>query len=184
MFAKSTCRKEDVVFGNFREEKAWSKKALFFKATEESKKKAKAEVEEALVKDVYLCVQPYVVAMRIALDKSMINSMRGEIQRILAEYGGRDILYVAKNASIPGYIARNSTELSPRIFLIEEKCSMSVSDFLVYYKGGLYTPPTVIEEWSGMTEEQQEQAYEEIIKFIRRKLEQLHKNHEKVAMSS
>lgn len=184
MFRKSTLQNEEISFGNFRDDKRWSDKALFFRPTDEQREKAKNTVEDALVEDVYLCIQPYIVAMQIALNKTMINSMRGEIRRILSEYGGRDILFIPKNAGVPNIIGRNSMELSPRIFLTEEKCSMPLSEFLICYKGGLYAPPAVIQEWSGLNEEQQKTAYEEIVKFIRRTLEALHKNHQQVAMSS
>lgn len=185
MFSKSTLiRCEEVRFGNFRNEEAWSDKAVFFKIKECDKEKAKNAVENELVKDVYLCIQPYIVAMSLALNKTMVNSMRGEIQRILAEYGSRDILFVAKNTSVPSFIARKTMELSPKIFLTTEPCSMPLSEFLLVYKGGLYAPSSILEEWSGLSEEQQQIAYDEIVKFIRRQLEAYHKSHQPVAMSS
>ena len=185
MFSKSTLeRNKMIVLGNFRHEEDWSEKAKFFRLSDSDNEKAKATVENALVEDVYLCIQPYIVAMSLALNKTMVNSMRVEIQRILAEYGGRDILFVSKNTSVPSFIARKTTELSPKIFLTTEPCSMPLSDFLILYKGGLFVPSSVVEEWSGMNEGQQKLAYDEIVKFIRRRLEELHKSHQQVAMSS
>lgn len=185
MFSKSTLtRDEQICFGNFRNEENWSEKAQFFKLKDSDRERAKTAVENALVEDVYLCIQPYIVAMSLALNKTMVNSMRGEIQRILAEYGSRDILFVSKSANIPSFIARKTTELSPKIFLTTEPCSMPLSEFLLFYKGGLYAPPSVVEEWSGLTEDQQKMAYSEIVKFIRRQLEAYHKAHQQVAMSS
>lgn len=187
MFSNSTLKRtEKINLGNYRNEKEWSEKAQFFKfrGDESDRDEAKKVVEHALVEDVYLCIQPYIVAMQIALNKTMVNSMIGEIRRILSEYGSRDILFVAKDMTMPNFLARNATELSPKIFLSSEKCSMPLGEFLIVYKGGGYVPPSVIEEWSGMNEEQQKIAYEEIVKFIRRQLEVYHKSHQEVAMSS
>lgn len=183
-FARKYVINEDIQLGNWWDKNAWSDKAKFFELPPERRESTKATVENALVEDVYLCIQPYIVAMQIALNKTMINSMRGEIQRILAEYGGRDILYVSKTASLPAGLARGATELSPKIFLASEHCTMPLGEFLLFYKGGYYAPAAVMEEWTGMNEEEQALAYDEIVKFIRRTLETLHKNHQQVAMSS
>ena len=185
MFSKSTLANKPVRLGNYRKEETWSKEAKRFKLQGEDRRKAIHSLENTLVDDVYLCSQPYIASISIPLDKSMMDLMRNEIKKILIEYGDRDILFVSKNASIPSFLARNATELSPRIFLEDENCSMPLNEFLLCYKGNFEIPSDIIEEWSGLSSRQQVTAYEEIVKFVRRKLDQYTQDYyQQMAMSS
>ncbi|MBR2658555.1 hypothetical protein IKD57_01500 [Candidatus Saccharibacteria bacterium] len=172
MFSRSTLRNEDIVFGNFRKEKKWSKKAETFKLPAEKRKNQEKAAKIALTESVVNKLLDF-----YKLDKSAFPSIAEAFNDAISEeikflydgYGWRDIVYISTHSRLSPSLARSATELSKRIFLTSEKCSMPVSDFLLAYKGGWCTPPEVLQEWSGMDAEKQRIAYDEIVSLLTRR---------------
>lgn len=173
LFSNSTFKRdEDIIFGNFRKESSWSKKAETFKL--DASKKQKTIVTNALKEDVAKnLLQHYGLPINEKTFESMTKAFSEEIEKetdyLFSQYGERDIIYVSKRSRLSPSLARSATELSRSIFLASEKCSMPVREFLFAYKGGCFTPPEVLQEWSGMSEERQKAAYEEIIMLLMRR---------------
>ena len=178
------CKGMNVNFGNFRNKMEWSREALNY-AFSKHDYKLMDNLEERLVHDVYLSMQPYQLAMFNANSAPFFKSMRTEIKTVLTQYGGRDLIYTASDkTSISPSLARGALDVCSRgallpgggfsLYLVHEKCSMSMINFLIAMNGiGEYdelVPPEVIEEWSGIPKEKQSEIYDGIIDFIRRNL--------------
>ncbi|MBR3332630.1 hypothetical protein IKG28_03325 [Candidatus Saccharibacteria bacterium] len=171
MFSKNSTL-EDVKLGNFRKEKKWSKKAETFKLPAEKRKNQERTAANALAESVVNKLLDF-----YKLDKSAFPSIaeafrdtiNEEIKCLYDGYGWRDIVYVSKRSQLSTGLARTATKLPSGIFLVAEKCSMPVGDFLLAYKGGWCTPPEVLQEWSGMDAEKQRIAYDEIVSLLTRR---------------
>lgn len=186
------CKGMNIKFGDFRNRLEWSREALSY-AFSKQDARLMNNIEEKLVHDVYLNLQPYQVAMYNASSAPFFKAMLAEIKTVLAQYGGRDLLYLDNNASsISPSLARGALEVCSKgaltsgggysVYLVHEKCSMSMLNFLVAMLShndiGENIPPKIIEEWSAIPEDKQSEIYEGIVEFIRRNLASAHSRHE------
>jgi hypothetical protein len=150
--------------GNFRNWKKWSEEAYQFRFS---------KYDKALMKRL---------ENKLLIDLS-IGSLN-DIREILDLYGSRDLFFVDSTTTFlkPG-LARNALNVyskgshlySSRLYLIDgRKCSIPLLYYLLASvsqdKEGHPVPPEVIEEWSGIPSEKQEEVYKTIVGFLRRGL--------------
>ena len=184
------CKGTNIKLGNFRDRMDWSRDALDY-AFSKHDRILTEKVEKQLVHDVFLVLKPdqlKVIGKKDKKDESdektdYFEVMNEKIKSILALYGNRDMIYVDSNVKfIPPSLARQSLEVCSKgaylpsgysVFLVREKCSMSLYNFLIAMicdSDGMCIPPEVIEEWSDIPEDRQSEIYDDIIEFIRRNI--------------
>lgn len=183
----------NINLGNFRDRRDWSREALDY-AFSKHDRVLSEKVEKKLVHDVFLVLKPdqlKAIGRKDKKDESdekyekvdYFETMSKKIQSILALYGNRDMIYVDSNVKfIPPSLARQALEVCSKgsflpsgysVFLVREKCSMSLYNFLIAMicdSDGMCIPPEVIEEWSAIPEDRQSEIYDDIIEFIRRNI--------------
>ena len=141
----------NLLFGDYRNRKKWSGDAVTYAPVLDAYKTnyMQDELEDTLM--------------------GKISSSREDIKKALGECATKDIVYMSSRlVPISPSLQKRGLQLSNQLMLVKEKCSISVNDYLLVMTGGIGIPPKVVEEWSGIPMEKQEEIYNEIIEYLKR----------------
>ena len=162
-----------IIGGNWRRKDSWtkeSKRALFTSDDFVIGFKKYKSIIEVLVRDIYLVFLPS--SVRSFLEENAKDCLQHEVEELLYEYAEYDLVYYPEPER-----SRNARDgmmifLSPKFFLMKQNISMPIGEYVLWHQKG---ERKALAEWSGIPISEQDEAYEELINFFRKKLSEKQK---------
>lgn len=184
----SNKRKKNIVvtatkYGNWYRLREWSRAARICHEFTKSKqwhdgRKVREMIHKSvlciLVEDVCLAPMPTPIANMMRSDRQQLELLTKRMIRLLDTYGKRSLVYVDTESTSQAERIKLAT--SGQVYLDVAQTSMPLNDFVYYFKDG--TSLEVLQEWSGIPQDEITNTYEEIVTFFWRELRKMQPSEE------